>query len=436
MIILFDVLRWLLQATAKSALAILVVAVAERLIGRRLRARWRYALWLLVLLRLLSPVAPPSAWSVFNLIPIHPAIELQLRGGAGQLLFARPDASPVAPWWIANWQLIAAIWLGGLLVVSVRALLGTVRAYGLVQAAVPIARGEEVAAELRTLLGIRRDVTVVESPLATTPGLHGAFAPLIVLPAGLCDALAPAELQHVIAHELSHLRRHDVALNWLIAAVAAVHWFNPFVHFAVARIEEERELACDEMALASLPDDQRLGYGYTILKLLDRFRTPDAVPAVVGMVSRKDAIRRRLIQIRRGGEAHRFAGPLLVALTVIVLLTLTDARGGTAVGPGTLDTARLRTLSRMEHPVSVDVMNASLDQLLGEVSSKSGLSMTESPDLARSSIRQARFTVHAENVPARALLARELLPFGVVATPGGDGVTITHAPPCIIRRSR
>src|SRR5439155_6743672 len=88
-------------------------------------------------------------------------------------------------------------------------------------------------------LGIQRRVEVVESPDIDVPALHGVFRPTLLLPEGMCQSFAADELRHVILHELAHLRRHDVAVNWLLSAVRAIHWFNPLAWFAVARIEEE-----------------------------------------------------------------------------------------------------------------------------------------------------------------------------------------------------
>src|SRR5206468_3087970 len=124
----------------------------------------------------------------------------------------------------------------------------------------------------------------------------------------------PEELRHVILHELGHLQRHDVAMNWLLTAVRTIHWFNPLAWLAMARVEEERELACDELTLSSLAPHERPGYGRTILKILEHFRTAASVPARVGILNQKERMRRRLIRI--SGPPRR--SPLMVPLLTVL----------------------------------------------------------------------------------------------------------------------
>jgi biopolymer transport protein ExbD len=59
------------------------------------------------------------------------------------------------------------------------------------------------------------------------------------------------QLRSVLLHELGHLRRGDVAVQWVIQIVCALHWFNPLVWFAAWRLHVERERACDDLVLAS-----------------------------------------------------------------------------------------------------------------------------------------------------------------------------------------
>lgn len=161
---------------------------------------------------------------------------------------------------------------------------------------------------------------MIESPLIDGPALHGVFRPALLLPEGISSTFDRDELRHVVLHELAHLRRHDVAVNWLVNAVRAMHRFNPLVWLAVARIQEERELACDELTLSCLHPHERLGYGRTILKLVAHFRSAGAVPALVGIVNQKEQMRRRLRMISNGGRRSPLALPILAALSAVAFM--------------------------------------------------------------------------------------------------------------------
>src|SRR5205823_4868846 len=299
------------------------------------------------------------------------------------------------PWWIAGWKWLVAAWLAGFAIILSRMTVSTIRMHSLVSRALdnggatPAAR--DIVEDARAQLHIRRAIVVIESPLIDGPALHGFLRPTLLLPEGMCGTFDREELRHVVLHELAHLRRHDVAVNWLVNAVRAVHWFNPLVWLAVARIQEERELACDELTLSCLHPHERLGYGRTILKLVERFRSAEPVPALVGMVNQKQQMRRRLTMIRNNDRPSPLALPILATLSAIAFMALADAPAGGA--HETFVPATLRTLDRFERRIDIDLTNATLTDLLDAITARSGVAIAQSPSLAASDVQRARFTV-------------------------------------------
>jgi bla regulator protein BlaR1 len=75
-----------------------------------------------------------------------------------------------------------------------------------------------------------------------TPSLHGWLRPTLLLPRGFLVSFTREQLRYVVLHELAHLRRSDVLVNWIATAAQVLHWFNPLVRLAVMRLAEEREL--------------------------------------------------------------------------------------------------------------------------------------------------------------------------------------------------
>jgi len=105
-----------------------------------------------------------------------------------------------------------------------------------------------------------------------------------------------------------------------------VHWFNPVIWLASSRMRTDRELACDALALSLIRDYERQPYGQTIIKFLEGFVHPVAVPGLVGILEEKAQMKRRIHMIARFKETSRW--PILaVALFIgLGLVTLTDAR--------------------------------------------------------------------------------------------------------------
>ena len=116
-------------------------------------------------------------------------------------------------------------------------------------------------------LGIR--VPVLSSASIIEPGVFGVFRPVLLLPDGIGDRLAPAELQAILAHELCHVQRRDNLATAMHMLVEALFWFHPLVWWLGARLMEERERACDEEVLRRGSEPQ--AYAEGILKVCEHY---------------------------------------------------------------------------------------------------------------------------------------------------------------------
>jgi bla regulator protein BlaR1 len=97
---------WLVRTTAQGAVLVALVAIAHATLGRWLAPRWRFALWLIVVVRLLMPAAPASRWSLFNVTLAsaeapRPAVALASAGEA--------VAKPPATAWVYVGSVLPAI---------------------------------------------------------------------------------------------------------------------------------------------------------------------------------------------------------------------------------------------------------------------------------------------------------------------------------------
>jgi beta-lactamase regulating signal transducer with metallopeptidase domain len=429
---LLALLGFVIDTTIKGSVVILLVALLTSLAGRRLGPRWRHALWLVALLRLAIPAGPVSRWSVFNLLPLRERAmpvkairEIAAAGGSPAALRTAKLAVGVLrnSTWTPSWHFLLAVWLCGATAVALHALLSALRTRVALRHAAACDIRSDVVEAVKARLRIRRRFLVVESTLVDAPALHGLWRPVLLLPRGFSGTFDREELRHVVLHELWHLRRFDLVVNWALSVAQAIHWFNPLIWFAASRIREERELACDELALSCLEEDERLGYGRTILKLLERFRAATPVPALVGIVNHKRKMKRRLLMITNYRNRVRFSVVFAATLAVVGLVGLTDARGGER-RLRELDPAAMETGMKMRQHISIDLTDASIADLLTAVANKTGVAFQQSPGTASSTVQQARFTMHADNVPAIDLLVMTLAPFHLAPQPEANGVTV------------
>jgi uncharacterized protein (TIGR03435 family) len=171
-------------------------------------------------------------------------------------------------------------------------------------------------------------VPVMSSASIFEPGVFGVFRPVLLLPAGIGDRLAPTELQAILAHELCHVRRRDNLWAVMHMVVEAVFWFHPLVWWLGTRLIDERERACDEDVLRRGSEAE--AYAEGILKVCEFYlQSPlECAAGVTGsnLKKRIEAImaNRPKLNLNLSKKAGLvFAG--LVAIATPVILGITHA---------------------------------------------------------------------------------------------------------------
>lgn len=345
-----------------SVLAVLVVAV-QLIFRQRIAARWRHAMWMLVLVRLALPVVPSSPVSVFNLVQakapvvasagvaveraplpwtttpmsdaVPPLEASRIHAGSS----AKPQAAVVAvqPWspdlWMGWPQVLAFLWALGAALLALRIAWATWRVSRTLRRlnSVDDPAIQEVLRCTAQELRVRRLPHLLTGEGLFSPALVGFVRPKLLVPRGLLGGFAPSELRLVFLHELAHLKRRDVAINWAATMLTVLHWPNPVAWLAAWRLRLERELACDELVMSRTSDTDRRAYGHTIIKLLETFsRAPGQHPALpaggVGILEGKAQMKRRITMIAQFAKTSR--GWTVVAACLVLtlgLVALTDA---------------------------------------------------------------------------------------------------------------
>ena len=169
-------------------------------------------------------------------------------------------------------------------------------------------------------------VPALSSASIIEPGVFGVFRPVLLLPDGIGDRLAPAELQAILAHELCHVRRRDNLATLMHMVVEAVFWFHPLVWWLGARLMDERERACDEEVLRRGSEAE--AYAEGILKVCELYlQSPlKCVAGVTGanLKKRIEAImaNRPMLNLNLPKKVGlMLAGILAVAIPVILGIT-------------------------------------------------------------------------------------------------------------------
>ena len=184
----------------------------------------------------------------------------------------------------------------------------------------------ELLEDCKFQLGLQTVIGVVETDGVKTPCLFGYLRPRLLLPHGILDEMGREELRYVFLHELAHLKRHDILIGWLMAIVQVLHWFNPAVWFAMAQISRDRELACDELALSRLKENESKAYGATILTFLERFARQQKLPAMAGIAENQSLIKRRITMIAQFKNRKISWLPVIAIILLLLATTFTSAQ--------------------------------------------------------------------------------------------------------------
>lgn len=387
------------RTSLQAGVLVLVILIAQWLLRKHLTARWRAALWMLIIARLLLPVSFESAISVFNLIPgwsgpadrsvaprassamVNPGTQVLLRDQNAALLEpAVPPQPPLAQLGIPTGEppsttssqpanqrpaeppsrqthpqlpwvgLVFWTWLVGVLGLAGYVLVSSFRLARSLKRLKPIAEPEVLAvlADCRTRMNVCTPLTVVESGSVGCPALYGLFRPRLVVPFGFTHSFSEPELRFIFLHELAHLKRFDLPINWLIAGLQVVHWFNPLVWVGFSRWRLDRELACDSMALDAAGADQNNAYGRTILRLVAGLGRPTPTPGLVGILETKQELRRRIAMIATYVPGRRWQILALLAAAAIGVTGLTDAQNKASDAKMKMDTRVLSSSASVQ----------------------------------------------------------------------------------------
>ncbi len=300
---MFDLWSFLHQ-TAAASMAALFVLVLQHIFRDKLSPQWQYAVWMVVVLRLILPVGWLGRSAIADLTGLGEALRTWVELGLDSawsspwtpsLPLAGIPIPPAGglPRSVTDWLFL--LYLAGVLLSALWLAAGGLRLRRSLGEAVPVAgaRLEAVAA-------------------LAEPFLVGVVRPVLVLPMGW------APDRKVILHELIHLKQRDVAAGWVTALFRCVHWCNPFLWRIFDRIDNQREQRCDQLVLERLEGEDRRDYGRVLLSMADDGRR--RFPGATTMANGGQNIKARIQAITRFKAFPRGMG--LVSVCMVVTLTL------------------------------------------------------------------------------------------------------------------
>lgn len=259
-----------------------------------------------------APVITGIAGSIGNMAPVPPTSLLDL---------LRQTLHPLVPWTVPAW-------CAGVTLMALKSYLAWQRARTLTRnAAEPAPEAwQETLARLAERVGVRIRISLMVTAKVVVPCVVGWLKPVILLPPAAFSGLTPVQLEMVLAHELSHIRRYDYLVNLIQVVVETLLFYHPVVRWISRDVRRERELCCDDSAVQACGDALHYAHALTDLEIL---RGGDVSPALG--VNGGDLVMRieRLIAPHHAAafSVPRLTNLMLVsALCLVGLLALASAR--------------------------------------------------------------------------------------------------------------
>jgi len=304
-----------------TAGAVIVFVLLVRMLLKRAPKIFSYALWAVVLFRLLCPVSISSELSLLKWLDV-PA---ESRGGRTSVTeyispedieLGQSDEAPLMGSQQMNpdidgdgyaekqgrqnkvFEIAAVIWLAGIVGMVVYSLISYHRLR-------------------KTLVGaINLGGNIYLADYITSPFVVGLFRPQIYLPSNLSEH----EQEYIIMHEKHHIRRGDHIIKLLAFATLGIHWFNPLVWVAFVLAGKDMEMSCDEAVIGQMSRDIRADYSASLLNLSTGHRVIAGMPLAFGEGDTKGRIK-NLARWKKPKVWVSVIGILICVLIIVGLFT-------------------------------------------------------------------------------------------------------------------
>ena len=303
-----------LNMSITASIAILVVLLA-RILLKRAPKIFSYALWAVVLFRLLCPMSLPSPFSLMGLFQAPTTETGRIEYVSLNVLDMEETATtsdvpasnsnqttdnPVNPSEITaagSVDLLVSIgsivWICGATVMLMFNILQLIR----------------LRRQLTGSLPLNDNIYIAD--YISTPFVMGLIHPKIYLPSAMSDT----EQSYIIQHEKHHIRRCDHMIKLLAFVAVCIHWFNPLVWLAFALSSKDMEMSCDEAVMNQMDKDIRADYSSSLLQFSTGKRVIIGTPLAFGEGDTKERIENIM--------KYKKPTMIIVVLAVIVCVGLT-----------------------------------------------------------------------------------------------------------------
>lgn len=342
---------WLIETSLMASILVGFILCIKVLFRNKLTPRWQYMLWIVLMVRLLLPWSPDSSYSIYSLLSYSssvsevipknmPATEnivniesdrkVELESNSKMATkTSEPEVkvSSEKQTTFSLYKLALYVWLAGVIILAAITFLTNRRLYSYIKKQ-PDITDEQVATvfnRCKQSMKMKKTVSLRLAGKIASPTVFSFFRPKVLLSKKHMKVLNEQQLQYIFYHELAHIKRNDVAVNWIMYSLILLNWFNPILWYAYFCMREDQELACDAYALTFIDKEEQIAYGHTIITLLEHYSYQ--VPSLANLSRNKRTLKRRIVMIKKfQKKSYRLSLLGVIVIVAIASLSLFNAR--------------------------------------------------------------------------------------------------------------
>ena len=198
---------------------------------------------------------------------------------------------------------------------------------------------------------------IYQSEKVCSPFVLGIIRPKIYLPYHMDSR----EMDHVIAHEQTHIRRKDHWWKPLGFLLLTTHWFNPLMWLSYILLCRDIELACDEKVIRKMSNEQRADYTQALVACSVDRRLITACPLAFGEIGVKERVK-SVMNYKK--PAFWIVLASVIVCAVIAVCFLTNPIGFQFdVSANTIVSANHFDMRNADDPVAIEMTPAQIGEL-------------------------------------------------------------------------
>ncbi|MFK4312195.1 MULTISPECIES: M56 family metallopeptidase [unclassified Bacillus (in: firmicutes)] len=342
---------WLIETSLMASILVGFILCIKVLFRNKLTPRWQYMLWIVLMIRLLLPWSPDSSYSIYSLLSYSSSVSevipknmpstesivnietnhtVELESNSETVTKnGEPEvnASAEQQTTFSLYKLALYVWLAGVIVLAVITFITNRRLYSYIKKQADITDEQVITVfnRCKQSMKMKKAVSLRLAGKIASPTVFSFFRPKVLLSKKHMKVLNEQQLQYVFYHELAHIKRNDVAVNWIMYSLLLLNWFNPILWYAYFCMREDQELACDAYALTFIDKEEQIAYGHTIITLLEHYSYQ--APSLANLSRNKRTLKRRIVMIKKfQKKSYRLSLIGVIAIAAIASLSLFNAR--------------------------------------------------------------------------------------------------------------